>query len=105
MNISNLWNQNVKDNVVAGLLLALILFFMNLIYRFLFPRSNKKFWIWCKNRFSWSFSFIFNSIDIVDQNDIWWEKLFRLNKFRYEITITPINTFYWRFGFRLSKNK
>jgi len=38
-----------------------------------------------------------------ERNDDYWPQTFAINKHNFEITIKPINTPYWRFGFRYSK--
>ena len=38
-----------------------------------------------------------------ERNDYYWPKIYDLKNHHFEIAVTPVNTPYWRFGFRYSK--
>ena len=101
--LTSLWNQNIQDNLIAGVILLLVAFFSSLLYKKIFPQSYTKIYNWFRSTIHRNYSFTFDSEG--NHEDIWWEKIFVLNKFRYEIDIIPVKTYYWRLGFRLSKDK
>lgn len=40
-----------------------------------------------------------------ERNDYYWPKMYNIKKHDFEVIIKPINTLYWRFGFRYSKTE